>query len=291
MPKPAGRFRIVTVGDSLTFGWGVGDADAFSAQLEQQWRASHPDVDLDVANLGVPGYNTRQEITLLHRYIERLQPDLVVVGFYTNDVPEAFDDQPGTAPAEAVGSGAAADPGRLMYINPTPSSWWESALRRSRAAYTIGRTAKRLMSRGEHARAGFALEMQLLSGERSPDLEEGWRRVEQEFTRLQALARGRFRVAILALPCLEQVKGEFQTADYQPRLRAIADRLGFEVIDPLPDLARQDRRPDRLFIPYDRNHPSSAGHQIIGGSLVRFFDTHRGMLTAQQDAARPDSAK
>src|SRR5436309_1458419 len=35
IPKPAGRFRIVTIGDSLTLGWGVGDNETFSARLEQ----------------------------------------------------------------------------------------------------------------------------------------------------------------------------------------------------------------------------------------------------------------
>ena len=43
-------------------------------------------VDWQVWNLGVPGYNTSQELTTLRRFGPLYQPDLVVVGFYDNDI-------------------------------------------------------------------------------------------------------------------------------------------------------------------------------------------------------------
>lgn len=39
----------------------------------------------EVWNLGVPGYNTRQELQLLQRVGPEWQPDFVIVGFYGND--------------------------------------------------------------------------------------------------------------------------------------------------------------------------------------------------------------
>jgi len=33
-------------------------------------------------------------------------------------------------------------------------------------------------------------------------------------------------------------------------------------------------RKDRLFIPYDRNHPSAAGHRIIGETIATFLNQH-----------------
>jgi lysophospholipase L1-like esterase len=40
------------------------------------------------------------------------------------------------------------------------------------------------------------------------------------------------------------------------------------VIDPLPVLAASQERKDRLFVPYDRNHPSGAGHRLIAQAIV-----------------------
>src|SRR5205814_9935542 len=95
--------------------------------------------DVDVINLAVGGYNTRQEITLLERNVGQLQPDLVLLGFYSNDVPEGLQDDKTWRDA---GTRVVVDnpqPGQIMYLNPVPHSWWETDMRRSRAVYTIGR--------------------------------------------------------------------------------------------------------------------------------------------------------
>ena len=39
----------------------------------------------EVWNLGVPGYNTGQELAYLEEIGPRAKPDLVIVGFYPND--------------------------------------------------------------------------------------------------------------------------------------------------------------------------------------------------------------
>src|SRR6266550_2974486 len=68
--------------------------------------------------------------------------------------------------------------------------------------------------------------------------------------------------------------GVYANAHYQSRLRAMADRLGFFVIDPLPALAKSSPSTDALFIPYDRNHPSAAGHRIVAQTIVDYLDRH-----------------
>src|SRR5512134_166244 len=52
--------RIVALGDSVTFGWGVPAEDAWPKQLERLL-AADGGPDPEVLNLGVGGYNTRQE--------------------------------------------------------------------------------------------------------------------------------------------------------------------------------------------------------------------------------------
>jgi hypothetical protein len=97
-PKPPGSFRVVVIGDSVTMGWGVGDNET-SRPSSRNCCRRFPGRSVDVVNLGVGGYDTRQEVALLKRNVSRLQPDLVLVGFYSNDVPDALDDNQAAAPS------------------------------------------------------------------------------------------------------------------------------------------------------------------------------------------------
>jgi lysophospholipase L1-like esterase len=81
-PKDPNRFRIVVVGDSLTYGEGVDAYWAYSAQLE---RALAPDFGVEVLNLGVRGYGSEDILDLLRRFVPELEPDLVVYGVCLND--------------------------------------------------------------------------------------------------------------------------------------------------------------------------------------------------------------
>ena len=85
IPKPPGTFRIIVLGDSVTFGHGATYETSYPYLLEQRLRSWNPQVKWEVWNLGVPGYNTAQELAYLNEVGERYQPDLVVVGFFLND--------------------------------------------------------------------------------------------------------------------------------------------------------------------------------------------------------------
>jgi lysophospholipase L1-like esterase len=84
--KRANTFRIVILGDSVTFGHGSVYESTYPALLETRLKQWRPDVDWQVWNLGVPGYNTSQELAYLKDIGPAYQPDLVVVGFFFNDV-------------------------------------------------------------------------------------------------------------------------------------------------------------------------------------------------------------
>jgi hypothetical protein len=85
LTKPAGTFRIMVLGDSVTFGHGALYETTYPYLLEQRLREWRPDVKWEVWNLGVPGYNTAQELAYLNEIGERYAPDLVIVGFFSND--------------------------------------------------------------------------------------------------------------------------------------------------------------------------------------------------------------
>jgi hypothetical protein len=92
--KAPGTFRILVLGDSVTFGHGSVYEHTYPYLLEQRLRAWRRDVDWQVWNAAVPGYNTSQELAHLLQVGPRFQPDLVVVGFYENDLVDNYEITP-----------------------------------------------------------------------------------------------------------------------------------------------------------------------------------------------------
>lgn len=91
-PHP-GVYRIVALGDSSTFGWGVESHEAYPIVLRDELNRRHPGRPVEVANLGVCGYSSFQGLVLLEGEGLRWRPDLVTISFGSNDyskVPEPF---------------------------------------------------------------------------------------------------------------------------------------------------------------------------------------------------------
>lgn len=70
----AGERRIVTLGDSIAFGWGADDHDTFSSRLDAE-------PGLQVLNLAVEGYGVDQALLRLEREGLGYEPDVVVLHF------------------------------------------------------------------------------------------------------------------------------------------------------------------------------------------------------------------
>jgi len=86
-PKPDGVFRIVAIGDSVTFGFDVAQDEAYPKQLERELNAAaEPGAPrYEVLNFGVSGYNLPQSVARLRSLALRYAPDLVVYGYCLND--------------------------------------------------------------------------------------------------------------------------------------------------------------------------------------------------------------
>lgn len=85
VPFPAkedGVFRIMAVGDSMTYGWGVESDAAYPAQIEVELQKTH---NVEVLNLGVCGAQSEDIARTTSRFLPILKPDLVVYGVCLND--------------------------------------------------------------------------------------------------------------------------------------------------------------------------------------------------------------
>jgi len=83
-------FRVLLLGDSYTFGYGVGGDATFGAVLERGLNgADHGGAPSVVINGGVSGYSTAQAMLHFEDVAAELEPDLVILNFFVgNDIQE-----------------------------------------------------------------------------------------------------------------------------------------------------------------------------------------------------------
>jgi hypothetical protein len=80
--KAPGVFRILGLGDSFAFGWGVPIEATFFKRLEVLLNGSRPGVGYEVVNGGIPGFGTYEALHVLTSVVPDYQPDLVLLAFY-----------------------------------------------------------------------------------------------------------------------------------------------------------------------------------------------------------------
>lgn len=80
--KPEGTYRILVLGDSQTFGFGVEAEETYAKALERRLRKRST---VETLNTGVPGAGTAHELHFLETEGWKYEPDAVIVGFFFND--------------------------------------------------------------------------------------------------------------------------------------------------------------------------------------------------------------
>lgn len=92
IPRPSNRDRILTLGDSAFFGFGVNDDDVFTKKLEQSLRTDGHSVD--VINGGIAGYSIAQHKLMLEETGWKLEPTLLVLcNLWSDNTWDTFHDE------------------------------------------------------------------------------------------------------------------------------------------------------------------------------------------------------
>jgi lysophospholipase L1-like esterase len=116
--KPPGVRRIVVLGDSFMWGYGVENDEMFSSVLEKEITGS------ESINLGANGYSTVQELVRLETEGLRYDPDWTVLVFCWNDLEDNFDDKSGGRPVALVEEGE-----NLRILNRPVRKPWKSPVK------------------------------------------------------------------------------------------------------------------------------------------------------------------
>lgn len=83
LARPAAATSLVVVGDSLSAGYGISQADTWVEQIAQHWQREHP--DYSIINASISGDTTQGGLNRLANVVERHQPDVVFIELGGND--------------------------------------------------------------------------------------------------------------------------------------------------------------------------------------------------------------
>ena len=260
-PKPEGRFRIVVVGDSVTFGNGVGDDETYPAQLARLLNGAGL-AKVEVINAGIPAYDTWQQGLLLEEVVLSLEPDLVVLGFYENDItqrPKAIHpvvNEEGESPRAGLGAWLGERWIFLLKKSRVLMLAWE-AYQRARAHWLPSPAAA-----GRKA---------LLQGDQHPALEAGWEEVDRSLRHMSGLLKRAgipFRIVVFPMP--EQVwNADASSSTYQGRLQGIAKEIEVPTLDLLPAFRKAAADGQTLYVFWDW-HPNDEGHRVAARAIEAF---------------------
>jgi lysophospholipase L1-like esterase len=235
-----GVTRIVTLGDSCTFGWRVTEAEAYPAVLGELLRGRG--LRAEVINAGVPGYTSVQALRLLQLELLAYEPQAVVFYFGWNEL----------WPARGQPDVAQAVSGRLVEL--------ENVLDRSHLYRLLRRGYVAVRSDlGERRDAGTQPRV-------SPE------QYRQVLERLVQLCRDRgLQLALMTQParqapharCWSPPQHEL-LAQMNAITREAAVGEGTVLVDGAALLAAEPQ--DETFV--DCVHPSASGHRLLAAALA-----------------------
>lgn len=89
--KSNNTYRIIGLGDSMTFGADVEINDTWPKQLERKLNSLNFPFHFEVFNFGIPGAGTLEEVQTFKEKGLKYSPDMVILQFYRNDFEDSFE--------------------------------------------------------------------------------------------------------------------------------------------------------------------------------------------------------
>lgn len=249
-PKPAGVRRILSLGDSFTWGVGIQFDDAWPQRVERALSRARGE-RWEAVNLAEPGMNAVEQVSRLDREGWGYGPDAVVLAWVLNDAEDE----------NAAEARRARD-------------WAEEAERKPGAAERL--LSRSALFRLARARIHATIEnRRRASGYRAiyADGYPGWTRAEQALQTMSAAAHARgvpFVVVIFPL-FANPLDERYPFADLHHKVAEAARRAGAHVLDLLPEYRSLDWRLLVVDGAADE-HPNEIAQRVAALAISRELD-------------------
>ena len=248
--KSTGAFRILALGDSMTYGAGVPFQETYLYRLEELLNnraGNHPRIEIIKA--GISRYFPEPERILLEHYGVNFSPDLIIVAFVPNDVE---DTRLGIDAAKVSHTGyLVSESGKLTWVKES--------------LYVNSHVFRILLTKYNAFRDSRTPQVPFdeIYGS-SKFYEAPWQKVETEYQKMVAIAKSiNARIAFVHIP----QKGPWDEARSNPavRLSRWSSEHGVEFIDTLPGM-KEASGTKNLYYEKD-GHCRAAGHETVARTL------------------------
>lgn len=239
LAKPGGVLRIMAMGCSTTFGWGVDDDESWPARLEALLHDGGYR-SVEVINAGQPGYTSFQGRWLWETVAHRYQPDLVLLGFVVQDARKA----------QYSDLSQALQQGNSEFLKHNLLYKWRLYL-----------GLKSLRDKD-----------MIRSKERVDGGSEGVFRVseQQYLDNLRALRSDIEGTGAQVVHFGYPLERAGYTTKHRQLLRLEAEQNGLLHFDPSPEIEAATRR-EELYFPTDKGHANAAGNDRIARLVLEFL--------------------
>lgn len=227
------RYRIVLLGDSFAFGWGVQESENFKSVLERLLNQRRP---TEIINFGIGNYNSEQEVNLFLEKGLKYHPDKVVVFFFIND-------------AEPM-----QQPSGLAFL-------YHSQL----VTYVWSKIHALMSDYGDqiHNYKGYYADLYRSD---SP----GWSKAREAFLRLRDVCREHgIELQVVLIPELHELQN-YPFADQHRLVASFLSDNGIPVLDLAP-LFKDQTEPTKLWVSPDDAHANALGHELIANYSADFI--------------------
>lgn len=250
--KPPGVTRILTLGDSFTFGMKVEAASSYPKALEAMLNGEGDERRYDVINAGVVAYSLCQERKWLGLKGWRYEPDLILIGFFGDD-PHCQGEESGQRFLEPD-----------VYRTFTRVSTLYNFLRNSYSVFK----ARYLEWWRPGWTGGLEARARYLERNRFTSIkEEEWAEVTKDLKRIKSgAARRGAGLLVVVIPDSGQV-GFPEHQSPTRRLLAICEKEGIACIDTTPRFEAAREPLDLYLYPLDP-HLSPAGHALVARAVA-----------------------
>lgn len=240
---PPGTLRIACLGDSHTFGEGVDEGETWPDRLRER---ALPGTAVEVLNCGVNAYDTLQEVLWFERRILPLEPDLVVLAYFVNDVA-----------ARGLGPG---ERDRLReWLHPRQVGWIARLRQHSRASDLVADALYRHRERGAFVDGLWA---------RYADDAPGWLRVQEALERLRSRCEAEgIALLVVPFPYVELEEGRFRSERALAKLLSHCEAVGIPCRDVAPTMLEHWDGSELRCAPQDY-HAGPAAHELYADALA-----------------------
>lgn len=256
--KEKETFRIVAIGDSITFGNHLNERDVYTSLLEGYLNKGDLNRRFEVINAGVGGYNIWQYLETYKEKVRPLSPDLVIVGICQNDFEVA-----GPYRMDLFGMV------RGDIDTETPKGLFGNL-----AIYRIASNGMKMFSVKREGKGEDTVKMI------APTLAGRWTDGSVPLDELVKIARNdNMPILFLIFPYKFQIKENYSYSD-EKFIEFMKDN-SISNIDLLDGFRSNSQE---LYVKGDYVHPNELGHNITAGLIYSFLASN-GQITG--DGGRP----